>query len=67
MDEKKTNQNLDVYIDCPMLKKSIADGWCLDINLGVRGELKKTSIKGEINWELAKKMCPDCPVSYFNT
>lgn len=67
MDEIKLNRIPDVYINCPMLKKPIADGWCLDINLGVRGELKKTSVKGEIDWKLAKKMCPNCPVSYFNT
>jgi len=66
-DESTAPREPDVYIDCPMLKRSIADGWCLEINLGVRGEMKKSAIKGPIDWELARTMCPDCPASYFKT
>lgn len=65
MDEREVKTVPNIMIDCPLLKKQIADGMCCDIMNAARGDLKKSAIREQVDWELAKTMCEDCPVSWL--
>lgn len=55
----------DILIDCPMLKRSIPDSLCCDINQVVDRNAIKEFVPEISDWELARKMCPGCPVSWL--
>ena len=65
MNEKKIRIVPDIMIECPMLKKPIPDSMCCEILAVVDRAASKSFVPEITNWELAKKMCPDCPVSWL--
>jgi len=65
MAEKEIRTVPDIMIDCPMLKRPIPDSFCCDIKAVVDRVAAKTFVPEFTNWELAEKMCKNCPVSWL--
>lgn len=65
MAKKEIRVLTDILIDCPMLKRPIPDSFCCDINQVVDRNASKEFVPEFTDWELAKKMCPGCPVSWL--
>jgi len=65
MDAKEMKTVPDIMIDCPMLKKPIPDSFCCDITMVVDHNAVRDFVPEITDWELAEKMCPDCPVSWL--
>ena len=55
----------DVMIECRLCKQKIPEDMCYEINMVADGYVKKSFVPEVKDWELAKKICPSCPVSYY--
>lgn len=50
-------------IECPLLKRSISEGYCFDLCNVADDKILFHSDKGKIkNWDEAQKMCKQCGV-----
>ncbi len=55
----------DNLIKCPLLNKSIAEGYCYDINMVRTKQIKKDILKEDINVKEANEKCLKCDYRPF--
>lgn len=55
----------DNLIKCPLLNKSIAEGYCYDINMVRTKQIKKDILKEDINVREANGKCLKCDYRPF--
>lgn len=56
----------DVMIPCKLLKKEIPQDLCYEVNLVLERYAKQSFVPEVEDWGEAEKLCPECPVSYYN-
>ena len=55
----------DNLIKCPLFNKSIAEGYCYDINMVKTKQIKNDILKEDINVKEANKKCIKCDYRPF--
>ena len=55
----------NVMINCPLRNQEIPEEMCYEINMVIDGYVKKSFVPEVTNWNKAKDICPNCPVSYY--